>query len=143
VVAEVADSVKAGWTKEAGPAPVIDMLGLTESLSVFIGTPMDPHSREPWVKYPHPLTYTALLDSPTRLEPAESWDDEAERLLFYVNFMNLDYLEAVVPGDFVYPGPAEETTETAVGRLAVPQRGFVYSRRAGVHEGFQIREGCG
>ena len=143
VVAQVADAIKAGWTKDAAPAPVIDMFGLTESLSVFIGAPMDPRSTEPWVKYPHPLTYIALLDSPTRLEPAASWDEDAERLLLYVNFMNLDYLEAVVPGDFVYPGPDEQTTETALGRLPVANRGFIYSRRAGADEGFQIREGCG
>jgi len=143
LLTELGESIKAGWTKDAAPAPVIDMLGLTESLTVFMGVPMDPGSTDPRVKYPHPLTYTALLESPTHLEPAETWDDEAERLLFYVNFMNLDYLEAVVPGDFVYPAPAEPSTSSAVGELHLPQRGFIYSRRAGLDEGFQVREGSG
>ena len=56
-----------------------------------------------------------------------------ERLLFYVNFACVDYLEAVVPGDVVV-------------REATPdlhQDGFVYARRAAADEGFKIREGCG
>ena len=56
---------------------------------------------EPWIKFPHPLTYTALLKSPFDLTPIENPKEGEEYLLFYVNLMTLDYVEAIIPGDFV------------------------------------------
>ena len=78
----------AGSNKNSPPAPVIDMLGLTESLNVFIGVPTSPHSNDPWIKFPHPLTYTALLKSPFDLTPVENPKEGEEYLLFYVNLKN-------------------------------------------------------
>ena len=42
VVQSTGDFILAGNNKNAPPAPVIDMLGLTESLNVFIGVPTSP-----------------------------------------------------------------------------------------------------
>ena len=119
------------------------MLGLTESINVFIGVPTDPFSSNPWVKYPHPLTYVALLNSPNDLTPVENPVPGKEYLLFYVNLMTLDYVEAIIPGDFVLASEKENSIETALGKRNVAQAGFIYSRRAEQNEGFKIREGCG
>ena len=129
--------------KNDNPAPVIDMLGLTESINVFIGVPTDPFSSNPWVKYPHPLTYVALLNSPNDLTPVENPVPGKEYLLFYVNLMTLDYVEAIIPGDFVLASEKENSIETALGKRNISQAGFIYSRRAEQNEGFKIREGCG
>ena len=66
-----------------------------------------------------------------------------EYLLFYVNLMTLDYVEAIIPGDFVLASEKENSIETALGNRNVSQPGFIYSRRAEQNEGFKIREGCG
>jgi hypothetical protein len=113
--------------------PILDGLGLTETSLFFFpkaGAPEDPRT---WIKVPHPLSYVGMLDSPQRLELARDDEYDRERLLFYVNFACVDYLEAVVPGD-------------VVSRRHTPdahQHGFVYERRAAADEGFRIREGCG
>ena len=143
VVRETGKYIIAGNNKNDNPAPVIDMLGLTESINVFIGVPTDPFSSDPWVKYPHPLTYVALLNSPNDLTPVENPESGKEYLLFYVNFATLDYIEAIIPGDFVLPATDTQTIKTIMGERNISQRGFVYSRRAEVDEGFKIREGCG
>ena len=143
VVKSTGDFILAGNNKNASPAPVIDMLGLTESLNVFIGVPTSPFSDEPWIKYPHPLTYTALLKSPFDLTPVENPQEGEEYLLFYVNLMTLDYVEAIIPGDFVKATKDMDTIKTALGDRNIAQNGFVYSRRAEQSEGFKIREGCG
>ena len=124
-------------------APVVDMLGLTESGNVFIGLPNHPNSDEPWVKYPHPLSYTALLNSPNDLTPVTNPEAGKEYLLFYVNFATLDYIEAIIPGDFVIPAADTPRVQTVMGERNICQRGFIYSRRAELDEGFKIREGCG
>ena len=113
--------------------PILDGLGLTETALFFFpkaGAPDDPRT---WVKVPHPLSYVGMLDSPQRLELAPADEYDRERLLFYVNFACVDYLEAVVPGDVV----------TRRHTPDVHQHGFVYERRAAADEGFKIREGCG
>jgi len=114
-------------------APIMDGLGLTETSLFFFpkaGAPDDPRT---WVKVPHPLSYVGMLESPQRLELVADDEYGLQRLLFYVNFACIDYLEAVVPGDVVV-------------RQSTPdlhQHGFVYERRAADDEGFKIREGCG
>ena len=143
VVQATGENIIAGNNKNDNPAPVIDMLGLTESINVFIGIPTDPFSSDPWVKYPHPLTYVALLNSPNDLTPVENPVPGKEYLLFYVNLMTLDYVEAIIPGDFVLASEKENSIETALGKRNVSQAGFIYSRRAEQNEGFKIREGCG
>ena len=143
VVQATGENIIAGDNRNGDPAPVIDMLGLTESINVFIGVPTSPFSDEPWVKYPHPLTYVALLNSPNDLTPVENPEPGKEYLLFYVNLMTLDYVEAIVPGDFVLASEAKGTITTALGERNVAQPGFIYSRRAEQNEGFKIREGCG
>ena len=143
VVQATGENIIAGNNKNDNPAPVIDMLGLTESINVFIGVPTDPFSSNPWVKYPHPLTYVALLNSPNDLTPVENPVPGKEYLLFYVNLMTLDYVEAIIPGDFVLASEKENSIETALGKRNVSQAGFIYSRRAEQNEGFKIREGCG
>lgn len=113
--------------------PILDGLGLTETSLFFFpkaGAPDDPRT---WVKVPHPLSWVGMLESPQRLELAPDDEFDRERLLFYVNFACIDYLEAVVPGDVV---SRRHTPD-------VHQHGFVYERRAAADEGFKIREGCG
>jgi hypothetical protein len=133
-VAVVAESTPDGNRRPVTRSFRVDPAeGCGDELVVHVSDGTGEHEPEATVTVPAP----GLGPSPPVREL------EAERLLLYVNFMNLDYLEAVVPGDFVYPGPDEQTTETALGRLPVTNRGFIYSRRAGADEGFQIREGCG
>jgi hypothetical protein len=108
-----------------------DVLGLTESTTVFGSRADQVGSPRFWVKCPHPLTYVGYFESPQKLELSRDIDEP--RLLFYVNFTCVDYLEAIVPGDIVRP---QETPD-------YPQHGFVYERRADDGEGFSIREGCG
>jgi len=143
IVRKTGPKIIAGWNKKDSPAPVIDMLGLTESLNVFIGVPTDPFSNDPWVKYPHPLTYVSLLKSPFDLTPVEHPEPGKEYLLFYLNFMTMDYIEAIVPGDFVLASKEVDKINTAMGERNISQSGFIYSRRAEQNEGFKIREGCG
>ncbi len=143
IVKSTGELILAGNSKNSSPAPVIDMLGLTESLNVFIGVPTSPYSNDPWIKFPHPLTYTALLKSPFDLTPVENPKEGEEYLLFYVNLMTLDYLEAIIPGDFVRATKNMDSIDTALGKRNISQNGFVYSRRAEKNEGFKIREGCG
>ena len=114
-------------------APIMDGLGLTETALFFFPKAGAPDDERTQIKIPHPLSYVGMLDSPQRLElmPADEYDHD--RLLYYVNFACVDYLEAVVPGD-------------VVSRRRTPyanQDGFVYVRRAAGNEGFKIREGCG
>ena len=143
IVKSTGELILAGNSKNSSPAPVIDMLGLTESLNVFIGVPTSPYSNDPWIKFPHPLTYTALLKSPFDLTPVENPKEGEEYLLFYVNLMTLDYIEAIIPGDFVRATKNMDSIDTALGKRNISQNGFVYSRRAEKNEGFKIREGCG
>ena len=115
------------------PAPVMDMFGLTESAGLYTGPAGDPEVDKTWVKCPHPLTWVGLLDSPQRLELAPIDEFGVPRLLFSVNLMCVDYLEAIVSGDVL----------TRVRAPGWPQHGLVYQRRAAEDEGFTIREGCG
>mgnify|MGYP004100014875 CR=1 FL=1 len=57
--------------------------------------------------------------------------------------MTLDYLEAIVPGDFVLATERRDSIQTYMGDRNISQQGFIYSRRAEANEGFKIREGCG
>lgn len=123
--------LKARQDGELVPVPISDGLGLTESLAVFFGKAGDPADEATWIKVPHPLTWVGLFASPQRLELVPDDELGADRLLFFVNFMCLDYLEAVVPGDVV------------CRQLGPDGPGFVYRRRASEEEGFAIREGCG
>lgn len=134
---ELHDAVHAAFRARRGGElvgiPILDGLGLTETALFFFpkaGAPDDPRT---WVKVPHPLAYVGMLDSPQRLELAPADEYDRERLLFYVNFACVDYLEAVVPGDVV----------TRRHTPDLHQHGFVYERRAAADEGFKIREGCG
>ncbi|MET0189838.1 MAG: hypothetical protein ABW212_12620 [Pseudonocardia sediminis] len=113
--------------------PVGDMLGLTESTSVFPGRPGDPEDAATWVKCPHPLTYVGPLESPSRLRVVPDDEFGPERLLFFTDLACVDYLEAVVSGDLVERVPRPDW----------PQHGIVHRRRADAAEGFQVREGCG
>ena len=143
IVSQTGNKIIAGWHKNDKPAPVVDMLGLTESLNVFIGVPTDPYSDDPWIKYPHPLTYVSLLKSPFDLTPVENPIPGEEYLLFYLNFITMDYIEAIIPGDFVIAAREQDKINTAMGPRNISQSGFIYSRRAKQNEGFKIREGCG
>ena len=57
--------------------------------------------------------------------------------------MTLDYVEAIIPGDFVLASKEKNSIKTALGSRNISQAGFIYSRRAEQNEGFKIREGCG
>jgi hypothetical protein len=114
-------------------APFMDYLGLTESASVFVNKAADPFEETAWIKYPHPLSFVTTLESPKKLSPSSSDDFEKPGLFFFVNLACLDYLEAVISGDFV----------RRVRTPDQPQHGFIYERRADISEGFEAREGCG
>jgi len=132
-MAAMADHIVVNRDGQKLRAPLLDAFGLTESLAIFINRAGDPLDDQTWIKYPHPLTYVALLESPQSLTPVPNDEFGKSRLLFYVNFTCVDYLEAVVPGDFVI-------------RVRTPScyhHGLIYDRRASTSEGFQIREGCG
>jgi hypothetical protein len=113
------------------PVPVSDGLGFTESTTILpsrAGNPADESAR---VKVPYPLTWVGLLESAQRLDLVPPRELGRDRLLMFVNFTCLDYLEAIVPGDIV-------------ARQHSPDGpGYVYRRRASAGEGFAIREGCG
>jgi hypothetical protein len=116
---------------ELVPVPTADGLGLTESLAIFVARAGSPADESSWIKVPHPLTWVGLFASPQRLELVPDSELGEDRLLFYVNLMCLDYLEAVVPGDIV------------ARQLGPDGVGYIYRRRATEEEGFAIREGCG
>jgi hypothetical protein len=118
---------------ELVPAPVVDFLGLTESIGLFGGRAGSPDDDNIWIKCPHPLTWVGPLESPSRLHLVPDDEFDQQRLLFYVSFVCLDYLEAIVSGDVI----------TRRCTPDFPQHGFVYQRRVGEDEGFQVREGCG
>ena len=42
--------------------------------------------------------------------------------------MTLDYVEAIIPGDFVLASEKENSIETALGKRNISQAGFIYSR---------------
>ena len=133
LVSAIAHTVTCTHGGRKARAPIIDFLGLTESASVFVNQAADPLDETAWIKYPHPLTFVSLLDSPGNLSPVSPEEFGKPRLLFFMNFTCLDYLEAIVSGDFV----------TRVRTPSFYQHGFLYERRADASEGFQAREGCG
>jgi hypothetical protein len=131
LIADAGRVLKARRNGKLVPVPTADGLGLTESMAIFLAKAGNPAEVSSWIKVPHPLTWVGLFASPQRLELVPSDEMGEDRLLFFVNFMCLDYLEAVVPGD-------------VVARQAGPDGvGYVYRRRATEEEGFAIREGCG
>jgi hypothetical protein len=122
LVREIAQYVTTDTGKGRVPAPVIDILGLTESASVFVGKTTSPLSPRAWVHYPHPLTYISYLEGagvPRPVAVSRRDTGDRERQLFYVNFACLDYLEAVLSGDVVAP----------VYRDEAHQHGFVFRHR--------------
>ena len=56
--------------------------------------------------------------------------------------MTLDYVEAIIHGDFILALKKKNSIETALSRRNVSQTGFIYLRRAEQNEEFKIREGC-
>jgi hypothetical protein len=131
LITEAGRVLKSRRHGELVPVPTADGLGLTESLAIFLSRAGNPADESSWIKVPHPLTWVGLFASPQRLELVPDEELGEDRLLFYVNLMCLDYLEAVVPGDIV------------VRQLGPDGVGYVYRRRATEEEGFAIREGCG
>jgi hypothetical protein len=131
LIADTGRVLKSRRDGELVPVPTADGLGLTESMAIFLARAGDPADESSWIKVPHPLTWVGLFASPQRLELVPAGEFGADRLLFFVNFMCLDYLEAVVPGDLV------------ARQLGPDGVGYVYRRRATEGEGFAIREGCG
>jgi hypothetical protein len=131
LIADAGRVLKARRNGNLVPVPTADGLGLTESMAIFLAKAGDPAEASSWIKVPHPLTWVGLFASPQRLEIVPPGEIGEDRLLFFVNFMCLDYLEAVVPGDVV----ARQVGPDGVG--------YVYRRRATEEEGFAIREGCG
>ena len=122
LIREIAQYVTTETGKGRVPAPVIDVLGLTESVSTFVGRTASPLSSSAWVHYPHPLTYVSFLEGagvPRPVSVSRRDVGDRERQLFFVNFTCLDYLEAVVSGDVVAP----------VYRDHVPQHGFIFRHR--------------
>jgi len=123
LVREIAQYVTSDTGKGRVPAPVIDILGLTESASTFVGRTTSPLTPQAWEHFPHPLTYVSYLEGSGAPRPvAVDRHDrgERERQLFFVNFACLDYLEAVVPGDVVAP----------VYRERMHQHGFIFRHRS-------------
>ena len=57
--------------------------------------------------------------------------------------MTLDYVEAIIPGDFVKATKDIDSIDTALGKKKYFTKWICLLRRAEQNEGFKIREGCG
>jgi hypothetical protein len=106
------------------PAPIIDILGFTESLTIFPSRPFS------LVKHPHPFTEVFIVDQ-KNLHLVD--DAEGEGLLGFWNPLCTSYFEAVYPGLVVKRVRAED----------YHGRGFLVKRRMTPEEGWQLQRACG
>ncbi len=106
------------------PAPFMDVLGMTETLTAFIDR------YESFDKVPHPLSQAFLLN-PKTFEYMD--EDGKEGALGIFNPFVTSWLEAFYPGDLMISKP----TSGYYGKS------FQYVRRFTVDEGWALQRACG
>ena len=106
------------------PAPFMDVLGMTETLTALIDHQgmMD--------KMPYPLSEVFLLD-PRTFEPIR--EDGKEGLLCIFNPFTTSWLECFYPGDMMRSQPSSRYYG----------REFQFCRRLTVKEGWELQRACG
>jgi hypothetical protein len=109
---------------EPRPAPFMDVLGMTETLTALI----DQHGVMD--KVPYPLSEVFILD-PRTFEPVK--EEGKEGILCIFNPFTTSWLECFYPGDIMRSKPS--------GRYY--GREFQFCRRLTVKEGWELQRACG
>jgi phenylacetate-CoA ligase len=107
-----------------GPAPFMDVLGMTETLTALIDR------TGAMGKVPHPLSEVIIVDQRS-FEPIE--EDGKEGLLVIFNPFVTSWMECFYPGDLM----SSTASDCFYGRE------FKYSRRLTVKEGWTLQRACG
>ncbi len=126
---DIVDNARRQFTAQerdgtAVPAPFMDVLGMTETLTALIDR------QGVMAKVPHPLSTVFLID-PVTLEPLEEGDTEGLACLF--NPFVTSWLECFYPGDLMTSRPS----------TSFYGREFTYQRRLTVKEGWSLQRACG
>ncbi len=108
---------------EPRPAPFMDVLGMTETLTALI----DHHGVMD--KMPYPLSEVLLLD-PRTFEPIEG---DGEGILSIFNPFTTSWLECFYPGDIMSSHPSDRYYG----------REFQFKRRLTIKEGWELQRACG
>jgi hypothetical protein len=108
---------------EPRPAPFMDVLGMTETLTALI----DHHGVMD--KMPYPLSEVFLLD-PRTFEPIEG---DGEGILCIFNPFTTSWLECFYPGDIMSSHPSDRYYG----------REFQFKRRLTIKEGWELQRACG
>ncbi len=109
---------------EARPAPFMDVLGMTETLTALI----DHYGV--MEKVPHPLSEVFLLD-PRTFKPLEG--EGKEGVLCVFNPFTTSWLECFYPGDIM----SYKASERFYGKE------FIFRRRLTIKEGWELQRACG
>lgn len=111
-------------TGEEVPAPFMDVLGMTETLTALLDKYGVMH------KIPHPLQEVFLLD-PKTYKPMSEFNKDG--LIAIFDPLALSWLEVFIPGDVVRQIPSEKYYG----------REFIYVRRLTAEEGWDLQRACG
>jgi phenylacetate-CoA ligase len=106
------------------PAPFMDVLGMTETLTALI----DRYGTNK--KIPHPLSHVFLLD-PKTFEPMN--EDKKQGVLGIFNPFVTSWLEIFYPGDLMTSHPSK----------SYYGKEYAYMRRFTVEEGWDLQRACG
>jgi hypothetical protein len=109
---------------ELRPAPFMDVLGMTETLTAMI----DHYGV--MEKVPHPLSEVFLLD-PRSFKPLEGEGKEGVLCIF--NPFTTSWLECFYPGDIM----SYKTSDRFYGKE------FMFQRRLTIKEGWELQRACG
>lgn len=109
---------------EPRPAPFMDVLGMTETLTALI----DHYGV--MEKMPHPLSEVFLLD-PRTFKPLE--EEGKEGVLCVFNPFTTSWLECFYPGDIM----SYKASERFYGKE------FMFQRRLTIKEGWELQRACG
>ena len=109
---------------EPRPAPFMDVLGMTETLTALI----DHYGV--MEKMPHPLSEVFLLD-PRTFKPSEG--EGKEGVLCVFNPFTTSWLECFYPGDIM----SYKASERYYGKE------FMFQRRLTIKEGWELQRACG
>ena len=111
-------------TGEPRPAPFMDVLGMTETLTALI----DHYGV--MEKVPHPLSEVFLLD-PRTFKPLQG--EGKEGLLCVFNPFTTSWLECFYPGDMM----SSKASDRFYGKE------FMFRRRLTIKEGWELQRACG
>lgn len=109
---------------EPRPAPFMDVLGMTETLTALI----DHHGV--MEKVPYPLSEVFLLD-PRTFQPLE--EEGREGILCVFNPFTTSWLECFYPGDIM----SWKSSDRFYGKE------FMFQRRLTIKEGWELQRACG